>query len=274
MFDMQQVGQRIAELRKSKDMTQMAFADAMGVSFQAVSNWERGKSMPDIAKLPELANLLDTTIDRILGGEADVLQHVVSGNLADAMKEGTVLTKDIADIAPLLKPSDVHKILSDSEEMEGESIAPYLPFASADFVGELAMRHMENANTLSLCLPYLSQADAAKIAFAKAAKDGVGSMVLMLPYLSANDVKELADRYPDSIASFLPFLSEGDVAEIAFAKTREKDADALKPLLPFLSAAHVKELAHRHPDKIQNFAPFMSADDIADILKALLNKKM
>lgn len=45
MFNMQQVGQRIAELRKSKDMTQMAFADAMGVSFQAVSNWERGDSL-------------------------------------------------------------------------------------------------------------------------------------------------------------------------------------------------------------------------------------
>ena len=51
MFDMQKIGRKISELRKSRNMTQMALADALGISFQAVSNWERGESMPDIAKL-------------------------------------------------------------------------------------------------------------------------------------------------------------------------------------------------------------------------------
>ena len=40
----------------------------MGVSFQAVSNWERGASMPDIGKLPELARALGVSVDELLGG--------------------------------------------------------------------------------------------------------------------------------------------------------------------------------------------------------------
>ena len=52
MFDMQKIGKKISELRKRKNITQMELADQMGISFQAVSNWERGNSMPDISKLP------------------------------------------------------------------------------------------------------------------------------------------------------------------------------------------------------------------------------
>ena len=43
-FDMHRIGRTIAELRREHNMTQMALADEMGVSFQAVSNWERGDS--------------------------------------------------------------------------------------------------------------------------------------------------------------------------------------------------------------------------------------
>ena len=42
MFDMAAVGRKISELRKKNNMTQLELADKMGVSFQAVSNWERG----------------------------------------------------------------------------------------------------------------------------------------------------------------------------------------------------------------------------------------
>ena len=38
------VGQTISRLRKKHNMTQMELADLLGISFQAVSNWERGVS--------------------------------------------------------------------------------------------------------------------------------------------------------------------------------------------------------------------------------------
>ena len=44
MFDMQKIGRNISENRKRRNMTQMELADRMNVSYQAVSNWERGVS--------------------------------------------------------------------------------------------------------------------------------------------------------------------------------------------------------------------------------------
>lgn len=44
MFDTMKVARAIREARISKNMTQMNLADEMGVSYQAVSNWERGVS--------------------------------------------------------------------------------------------------------------------------------------------------------------------------------------------------------------------------------------
>lgn len=44
MFNIVNVGRKISQLRKNKNMTQMELADRMNVSFQAVSNWENGGS--------------------------------------------------------------------------------------------------------------------------------------------------------------------------------------------------------------------------------------
>ncbi len=42
MFDMRSIGKEIAKLRKEKNMTQVELADQLNISYQAVSNWERG----------------------------------------------------------------------------------------------------------------------------------------------------------------------------------------------------------------------------------------
>jgi transcriptional regulator with XRE-family HTH domain len=39
---------KIAELRKEKGIGQQDLADVLGVSFQSVSKWETGVTMPDI----------------------------------------------------------------------------------------------------------------------------------------------------------------------------------------------------------------------------------
>lgn len=69
MFDMQKVGERIAALRKKTGMTQADLAEWLGISYQAVSSWERGATMPDISKLVELSRALGTTVDALLTGE-------------------------------------------------------------------------------------------------------------------------------------------------------------------------------------------------------------
>ena len=53
-FNMSQIGRRISKLRKEQNLTQVELADKLGITYQAVSNWERGDTMPDISKLAEL----------------------------------------------------------------------------------------------------------------------------------------------------------------------------------------------------------------------------
>ena len=67
MLDTVKIGRQIARLRKAQNMTQPELADRMGISFQAVSNWERGASMPDIGKLPELAGIFGVTVTSCWG---------------------------------------------------------------------------------------------------------------------------------------------------------------------------------------------------------------
>lgn len=60
---------RLVEARKNASLTQNAVADKLYISPQSVSSWECGASMPDIEKLPELAELYGVTADWLLRGE-------------------------------------------------------------------------------------------------------------------------------------------------------------------------------------------------------------
>ena len=61
------IGNRIAQKRKELGYTQQNLADKLNISFQAVSKWEQGVSLPDISLLPQIAYILNTTIDTIMG---------------------------------------------------------------------------------------------------------------------------------------------------------------------------------------------------------------
>lgn len=68
---MYNLGTKIAELRKEKEMTQNDMADALGVSSQAVSKWEIGASYPDISLIPKISKLLETSADYLLNDELE-----------------------------------------------------------------------------------------------------------------------------------------------------------------------------------------------------------
>ena len=65
------VGDRIAKLRKSHNMTQKQLADELSVTYKAVSKWETGAGLPDIAMLPTLASVLGVSIDEIVSGTSN-----------------------------------------------------------------------------------------------------------------------------------------------------------------------------------------------------------
>ncbi len=63
------IGKFIAEKRKEKKLTQQQFAEKLGVSDRAISNWENGKNMPDISLLPIINKELDVTVNDLMSGE-------------------------------------------------------------------------------------------------------------------------------------------------------------------------------------------------------------
>ncbi|WP_158302018.1 helix-turn-helix domain-containing protein [Paenibacillus mesophilus] len=88
MIDAQQVGGKIAALRKSRNMTQTELAERLRVTHQAVSKWERGVSMPDVQNLVDLSGLFHVTVDYVLGvsdigGDA----HAANGEAAPLVKQ-------------------------------------------------------------------------------------------------------------------------------------------------------------------------------------------
>ena len=62
------VGERIIELRKERNMSQVQLAKAMDVSRQAVSKWENDTSAPDTLRLIHLADALDTDVEYLATG--------------------------------------------------------------------------------------------------------------------------------------------------------------------------------------------------------------
>ena len=64
---MVRIGTRIKAARKLRHLTQKDIADHVGVSVQAVSKWERIDNDPDITLLCEIADILEVTLDYLLG---------------------------------------------------------------------------------------------------------------------------------------------------------------------------------------------------------------
>ncbi len=59
------LGEKIKSLRKQKNISQEVFASYLGVSFQAVSKWENGNTMPDVAMIPAIASFFGVSTDEL-----------------------------------------------------------------------------------------------------------------------------------------------------------------------------------------------------------------
>ena len=67
-LDMKRIGAYIQLRRKLTGLTQAQLGERLHVTAQSVSNWERGMLLPDTAALPDLAEILGTTVDSLLVG--------------------------------------------------------------------------------------------------------------------------------------------------------------------------------------------------------------
>ena len=72
------IGTQIKKLRRERDITQEQLAEYLNISVSAVSQWECGKTAPDISQLPILANIFEVSADAILGINIDMKEEKIN----------------------------------------------------------------------------------------------------------------------------------------------------------------------------------------------------
>lgn len=101
------LGQKIRSLREKHGLKQLNLANALQITPQAVSKWEREENLPDITQLLKLASLFDVTTDYLLGvtdaptGVFDAT--VLSTGLSQFAQRAVVMSsRDVAEYTNVL----------------------------------------------------------------------------------------------------------------------------------------------------------------------------
>jgi transcriptional regulator with XRE-family HTH domain len=72
------IDERICALRKQNNYSQEDFAELLHVSRQTVSNWENGKSYPDLGTILKISQIFQISIDEWLRGDSAVVKKMDS----------------------------------------------------------------------------------------------------------------------------------------------------------------------------------------------------
>ncbi|MCI8969163.1 MAG: helix-turn-helix domain-containing protein, partial [Lachnospiraceae bacterium] len=232
---MTKIAKKICTLRKELNMTQVELADQLGISYQAVSNWERGNSMPDISKLPELAAIFNISIDELIGEKSVLIEAAVNDELIECIAQNEISECELDNTLPLLKPSQIDTLVKDTDLLKSEKhqvhISALLPYMDACDVQKLALKALEDDKSIRKYLPYMNDADVKTLAD-KAFEKGE-SLNSFLPFLDKEAVRMFADKTLEtggSIKAFFPFLSKED--RITFTQKTFESGASIKGFLP------------------------------------------
>ncbi|MBD5474343.1 MAG: helix-turn-helix domain-containing protein [Lachnospiraceae bacterium] len=252
-FNMNQTGRRISELRKKQNMTQMELADKLGISFQAVSNWERGNTMPDISKLPELAQIFNVTTDDLLGDASGLLRSAAKGDLEQYMETNPVTMEELTNVAPLLLPDQMDegfaKLTQDKPLPSLDDIEDILPFIGKDLVNELALKYADSTERENLdnIAPFVSRQVLEQIADRWAEAGEYGAIENLLPFLARDAISRLALKIyekegVEEVEDFMPFLPQDTKQTIAQKECERNGLKAITPIIPFLDRETIAQL--------------------------------
>lgn len=212
MFDTMEVSKKIKEARKKLNMTQVDLSDAMGVSYQAVSNWERGNSMPDISKISDLCKVLKIDLEDLVGDhgkEYEATKKMISNEKND------VRLDDVASIAPLVTPEDMEEAIHKSKEKK-ESISLKALIAIAPFVDGA---YLESIIDLVVV-------------------EDLEELTGIAPFISEEMLGKLVERYEGpmdmGVAGLGPFLDSKTIQMIVRRAMVENNIELISCLAPFM----------------------------------------
>lgn len=282
-FDIRDVAKRIKDARIKKNLTQMNLADEMGVSYQAVSNWERGNSMPDISKLRELCDILDISIDYLLSGKLSAAVEKAIDRMEG--KPTKITAEELSAAAAVLPPSEVgemtEEIVSLGEEISFHSLCALAPHIDENILERMADK-AENVDLSGLTglAPFLKNGTVDRLA-ARLTDTEIDPCLLtgLAPFVNEQTLDELADRVQHidvvSLTGLAPFLSDSTTNRLAGQITDEKiDPHLLTGLAPFLSRQAVDNLAAKITaidfNALTALSPFLS-QQLVNTLAAKIN---
>ena len=217
MFDTNKVANNIKAARTKMNMTQMNLADEMGVSYQAVSNWERGNSMPDISKLPELCNILNISFEELVGektAQTDIVEKLMQDEDAD------VTLEEVAQIGQLVKPDKIERKVN--ETVGKGSTIPFsvlvelAPFMDSESLGKIAEEIAEvDFEKLDEIIPFIDRQTMDRI-IDKCIQRGemdVDNMMLVVPFLPKASIQKLVqylleNNRSEDLVELAPFMSK------------------------------------------------------------------
>lgn len=254
MFNVNQVSRMLKDARIKKNLTQSALAERLGVTYQAVSNWERGTSLPDISNLSVLCDLLELDLYQLVGASQD--QALAESFFSNPDKLNDASIDAIAAVASMLPPEQLMETVRDkkSELRKLSTLVQLAPFIDADLIAELGAdlvpTHIGEVIELS---PFVTTERCAnwidKLEQTEDFDLDVGLLSELGPYLSQEKMDQLSERVvPDSLIvldSVAPFLSADALCRLAEHVehvTLEDYLIAMECLAPFLGRAAMERL--------------------------------
>ena len=245
MIDMNKVARNIKNARTKKNMTQLELADIVGVSYQAVSNWERGNSMPDIGKITDIAKALDLDMSELLGDDSGstVIKKVLDN------KDESLTAEELKEVAPMLPPDEVKekvKKISDEGTLNLHSLVAFAPFLDDDYLDEIADRvGTAQIKDLVALAPFLSDETITKIS-RKVESANIKDLVALAPFMSDEALDEVITRMDakdfEGVTALAPFLSDETLDKIVDMAIENGDVSKLTGTACYLGRKSLKKI--------------------------------
>ncbi len=88
---MEKTKSKIRELRVSKNLTQQQLADELHVTKQAISKWEKGKSIPDITSIELLSSFFGVSVDYLINDDVEEVKTKMAGTSSKRINKLSVI---------------------------------------------------------------------------------------------------------------------------------------------------------------------------------------
>lgn len=146
---METFGQRLSRIRKERNLTQQEIADRFNISAQAVSKWENDITSPDLDSLVILSEMLQVSVDELLGKEKKeatyiplekrkdinklMFKIVINGSEGDKVR----INIPLAVVKILLSSNNENKIISGNKALEGIDFQQLIALVEQGVIGEI-----------------------------------------------------------------------------------------------------------------------------------------